>query len=182
MKPPSALLTLLRIGAWLSVLVITFWLLSLTLRSSDEIALGRIRISDPAHELNLEPFSNKVVPLRNLLRSPSARSQRSARTYLFVDVLGNVAVFIPFGAALATATLLQRLRGRRQREFWPWWLGVTAAGLLLSLFIEIAQLAIPSRVTDVDDVILNTLGTAAGALFVWGVFRLTYRTRVTARQ
>ena len=64
---------------------------------------------------------------------------------------------------LAVATLLGQREAPARRRFWLWWLGVTVAGLLLSLFIEIAQLAIPSRVTDVDDVILNTLGTAAGA-------------------
>ncbi len=143
------------------------WLLSLTLRTSSEINLGRIRVSDPVHELNLQPFQNKVQPLRNMLRSTNPRLQRTARNYLFVDVLGNVAVFIPLGAALGCATLI----GRPRRRFWPWWLSVTGAGLLLSLFIEIAQLAIPSRVTDVDDVILNTLGTAAGALLAWGLLR-----------
>ena len=80
-----------------------------------------------------------------------------------MDVLGNVAVFVPFGAALAVATLLGRPKRRKGRKFWLWWLAVTGAGLLFSLFIEIAQLAIPSRVTDVDDVILNTLGTGSGA-------------------
>ncbi len=102
-----------------------------------------------------------------MLRSPNPRTQRAARTYLIVDVLGNIAVFVPFGAALGAATLI----GVERRRFWPWWLGVSAAGLLLSLFIEIAQLAIPSRVTDVDDVILNTVGTAAGALLIWGLLR-----------
>ena len=89
-------------------------------------------------------------------------------------MLGNVAVFVPFGAALGAATLPGR-GSRTRRRFWPWWLGVTGAGLLLSLFIEIAQLAIPSRVTDVDDIILNTLGAASGALLVWIVFRLANR-------
>ena len=176
MKSPSTLLTLTHIVAWLAVALITLWLLSFTLRTSDQINLGRIRISDPAHELNLRPFSNKVLPLRNLLESSSLRSQRAARTYLFVDVLGNVAVFVPFGAALAVATLPGRPKRRKGRKFWLWWLAVTGAGLLLSLFIEIAQLAIPSRVTDVDDVILNTLGTASGALLAWAALRLVNRT------
>lgn len=157
--------------AWLIVLVVTYWLLSATLRTSDQISLGRIRISDPVRELNLQPFRNKIQPLRTMLQSPNPRTQRAARTYLFVDVLGNIAVFIPFGAALGAATLPGR-RNVARRRFWLWWLGVTGAGLLLSLFIEIAQLAIPSRVTDVDDVILNTLGTAIGALLAWGVLRL----------
>jgi glycopeptide antibiotics resistance protein len=89
-------------------------------------------------------------------------------------VLGNVAVFVPFGAALAVATLLQPGRLRRTK-FWPWWLKISLAGLALSLFIEIGQLAIPGRVTDIDDVILNTLGAAIGALAVWYLFRLSLR-------
>jgi glycopeptide antibiotics resistance protein len=165
---------LARILAWLALAVITWWLLSMTLRTSNQISLGRIRISDPVRELNLQPFRNKIQPLRNL-ESPYPARRRAAFTYLFVDVLGNVAVFIPFGAALAVATLPRRRNGRRH-HLWLWWLGVTGAGLLLSLFIEIAQLAIPSRVTDVDDVILNTLGTAVGALLVSVFLRLTKRT------
>lgn len=159
--------------AWLAVLAFAAWLLSLTLRTSDELSLGRVRISDPARELNLEPFSNKLQPLRNLFNSPFPGQRRAAWTYLFVDVLGNFAVFAPFGAALALAVFLTRPIGRRRGMVWRPWLGVTLAGLLFSLSIEIAQLAIPSRVTDIDDVILNTLGTAAGALLVAGQFRLT---------
>jgi glycopeptide antibiotics resistance protein len=161
-----------RLIAWLAVGAIVAWLLSITLRTSDQISLGRVRISDPVHELNLQPFRNKIQPLRNLTQSTSPARRRAARTYLFVDVFGNVAVFVPFGAALAVATLPRRQKGRRRRRLWLWWLAVTGAGLLLSLFIEIAQLAIPSRVTDVDDVVLNTVGTATGALAVWLVFRL----------
>jgi glycopeptide antibiotics resistance protein len=49
-----------------------------------------------------------------------------------------------------------------------------AAGFLLSLSIELAQLAIPTRATDVDDVILNTLGTAIGALLIALPIRRSY--------
>lgn len=174
-KLSSVLLALARVMAWLVVLLVAAWLLSLTLRSSAELNLGRIRTGDPGHELNLHPFSNKLQSLRNLLLSPDPARRRAAWSYLSVDVLGNVAVFVPFGGALAAAGLLSWPATRRRRSFWPSWLGVTAAGLLLSLFIEIAQLAIPSRVTDVDDVILNTLGTAVGALLIWGLFRLTHQ-------
>jgi glycopeptide antibiotics resistance protein len=171
---------LARLAAWLAVGVVVLWLLSMTLRTSSEISLGRIRLSDPVRELNLQPFRNKIQPLRNLLESPSPARRRAARTYLFVDVLGNVAVFVPLGVALAAATVPSRSAARsrsgRRRRLWPWWLAVTGAGLLLSLFIEIAQLAIPSRVTDVDDVILNTFGTAVGALLVWAVVRPLFKT------
>ena len=39
---------------------------------------------------------------------------------------------------------------------------VVAAGVLISLSIEILQLPFASRMSDIDDVILNTLGVAAG--------------------
>ena len=35
----------------------------------------------------------------------------------------------------------------------------------LSLCIELVQLALPSRATDVDDLLLNVLGAAIGSLF-----------------
>jgi glycopeptide antibiotics resistance protein len=174
LKSPSAPLTVWRLVAWLAVILVTSWLLSMTLRTTNEISLGRIRLSDPVHELNLQPFRNKIQPLRSMLQSPSPRTRRAAGAYLFVDVLGNFAVFVPFGLALAVATVPGRRQGHPPR-IGLWLLVVSAAGLVLSLFIEIAQLAIPSRVTDIDDVILNTLGAAVGGVLVWWVFRLVNR-------
>lgn len=160
------------IVAWLAVLAVTAWLLSLTLREiGGGLRVGNIRIRASKTELNLRPFAYKAQSFRNL-SSPVRAIRRSAQGYLFIDALGNVAVFIPFGAAVATATLVGA-RSRRRSGFWRWWLRVSLAGLALSLIIELGQLAIPGRVTDIDDVILNTLGTAFGALIVWGAFRLT---------
>lgn len=161
-----------RVVAWIAVFAVTLWLLSLTLQEVGVgTRFGRIRLSAAKNELNIRPFVNKAQPLRNL-ESPVRAVRRSAQGYLFIDVLGNVAVFVPFGAAVAAATLLS---GRRERRgsFWRWWLKVTLAGLALSLIIEIGQLAVPGRVTDIDDVILNTLGAATGALIMRGMFWLT---------
>ena len=44
-----------------------------------------------------------------------------------------------------------------------WWGRVTLMGFLLSLSIEVTQLFLATRATDIDDVILNTLGTLLGA-------------------
>ena len=157
--------------AWVAVIAVAAWLLSLTLREiGGGVRVGNIRINAAKDELNLRPFAVKAQSFRNL-ESPVRAIRRSAQSYLFIDVLGNVAVFVPFGAALAAATL-PGSRKRRRSGFWRWWLKMCLAGLALSLFIEIGQLAIPGRVTDVDDVILNALGTAIGALIVWGAFRL----------
>ncbi len=157
--------------AWLIVAAVAVWLLSLTLREvSGGLRVGNIRISASRNELNLRPFVDKARAFRNL-SSPTPAIRRSAQGYLFVDVLGNIAVFVPFGAAVAAATLLSPRRERRG-GFWRWWLRVSLACLALSLLIELGQLAVPGRVTDIDDVILNTLGAAVGALLMRGMFGL----------
>ena len=74
-----------------------------------------------------------------------------------VDVVGNVALF-----ALPSAVL--------------WSLGwplrrTVVAGCVLSLGIELVQLAVPGRTTATGDVVCNTLGAAAGWLLArqfWG--------------
>jgi glycopeptide antibiotics resistance protein len=68
-----------------------------------------------------------------------------------LDVLGNVLLFLPLGAALAYATGLTLRRA-------------TVAGALFSACIEMVQLVIPGRWTSVDDFMLNTCGTALGYL------------------
>jgi glycopeptide antibiotics resistance protein len=160
----------LRRIAWLAVAAIIAWLLWMTLRPSREISVPGVRMGTPASEVNLRPFDHKVRAIKALLASDYPSARRSARTYLFVDVLGNIAVFVPLGAALAVATSPP---GPKRRFGGRWWLRMIGVGLLLSLGIELFQLAIPSRATDVDDVILNTLGAMLGAIVAWGMLKLT---------
>ncbi len=74
---------------------------------------------------------------------------------IVLEFLANVALFTPLGALLVLA-----FPGVR------WW-AVLLTGFLLSVGIELVQLAIPSRVSAVSDVVANTAGTALGLLFVW---------------
>lgn len=67
------------------------------------------------------------------------------------NTVGNMALFIPTGIVLPIIY-------KKPDSFWK----VVAAGALVSLCIEILQLPFPSRVSDVDDLILNTLGVAVG--------------------
>ncbi|MGN0536992.1 MAG: VanZ family protein [Acutalibacteraceae bacterium] len=67
--------------------------------------------------------------------------------FLF-NVVGNILMFVPMGFFLP---LLKKLSFPK----------TVLCGFLFSLFIELAQLPL-DRVTDVDDLILNTTGTAVG--------------------
>ena len=140
-----------RTIAWLAVILVATWLLSITLRPG-----GLLR------SVNLVPFSEKLAALACIWTGcPQARS---SLRFLVIDVLGNVIVFVPFGTALAFAMLPKKQRPTRTRHFdRRWWLQIAAIGFLFSLGIELAQLFIPTRATDVDDVVLNTVGTLAGA-------------------
>ena len=71
------------------------------------------------------------------------------------NVIGNVAMFIPTGIVLPIVY-------RRLNSLWK----AAAAGAFISLCTEILQLPFPSRASDVDDLILNTLGVIVG----YGIF------------
>ncbi len=86
---------------------------------------------------------------------------------LLIGLTGNVVVFVPLGATLALA-----LQGSLRRRA----LGATLLGAALSLVIELAQAALPSRVSALDDWLLNTAGTAIGATIGCGlVYQITHR-------
>jgi glycopeptide antibiotics resistance protein len=72
--------------------------------------------------------------------------------YSTIEFWANVAMFAPIGM------LLLLLLGRRR-----WWAAVLG-GALLSAAIETAQLVIPGRVSDVRDLLANSLGALLGVL------------------
>lgn len=64
----------------------------------------------------------------------------------------NVALFVPLGGSVALLLPERRL------------LGAAVVGASLSILVETGQLVLPvTRSTDVDDVLLNTLGAVLGA-------------------
>lgn len=69
------------------------------------------------------------------------------------NLLGNVVGFMPFGMILP-------LISRNARGFFF----ITFSGFTLSLCVEVTQLMTKLGSFDVDDLIMNTLGTAAGYL------------------
>ena len=106
--------------------------------------------------MTLRP-NQTVADSLSALTTPAAR--RGLSTHLLIDLAGNVVVFVPLGAVLALA-MGGKPVGRRL-------LLATLGGSLLSLSIELLQTALPSRVTALDDWLLNTTGTGLGALMGW---------------
>jgi glycopeptide antibiotics resistance protein len=92
----------------------------------------------------------------DLYRLTEPAAARGISPRLLIGLVGNVVVFVPLGAALALALRVKPV-GRR-------FLMATLIGAVLSLSIELVQMAVPSRVTVLSDVLLNTVGTAAGAM------------------
>lgn len=87
-----------------------------------------------------------------------------------VNTLGNLALFVPVGFL---AVLLWRTFSRPDPSRPAWHrrgvLWATCAGAVLSLGIEVAQFVFARGYTDVDDLILNTLGATLGG---WAAVRL----------
>ncbi|CAN5252782.1 hypothetical protein BH09ACT1_BH09ACT1_28300 [soil metagenome] len=73
-------------------------------------------------------------------------------TYARVEFGANIAMFVPVGVFFLL------LFGRRA------WFVAMFAGFVLTCAIETAQLFLPTRVTDIRDIISNTLGAAIGVL------------------
>ena len=96
------------------------------------------------------PFRLNLIPFVNLFDYESMRD-------LLLNVIGNCAMFIPTG--ILTPILYKHLDSFKK---------TVLTGFLISLTIEIIQLPFYARHTDVNDLILNTLGTAAG----YGIYAL----------
>ena len=90
------------------------------------------------------PFKVNLIPFVNLGDYESKRE-------LLLNVIGNTAMFIPSGIVLPIVY-------KKLDSFWK----VVLAGSALSLIIELLQLPFFERTTDIDDLLLNTLGVAIG--------------------
>jgi VanZ family protein len=83
-----------------------------------------------------------------------------------LEDLGNAALFVPLGFALARWTRKPLL--------------ALAAGAAVSVLCELAQHWIPTRQPSLLDVAMNVLGTAVGVLIAVGVRRRTANAAVQA--
>lgn len=90
------------------------------------------------------PFRVNLVPFVNLLDYPSKKE-------ILINVIGNSTMFIPTG--IMTPLIYKHLGSFKK---------TVLTGFLISLTIEIIQLPFAVRCSDVDDLILNTVGCIAG--------------------
>ena len=81
---------------------------------------------------------------------------------VFLNIFGNVLAFMPFGFLLPL--IWKNFRNAKK---------VVLMGFLMSLAIEICQL-FNLRATDIDDLMMNTLGALVGYC-CWKVFSLIFR-------
>lgn len=82
----------------------------------------------------------------------------------WINFVGNIVVFAPLGVLLLGIS-----RGRMPLRYIFW------SGLCLSVLIEGLQYCVGGRVSDVDDVLLNTIGALGGAVLYRVVSRLADR-------
>lgn len=104
---------------------------------------------------NWFPFRINWIPFVNLLDYPEKRD-------IIINVVGNSAMFLPLG--IVWPLVFRELNTPAK---------AIAAGVGVSLCIEILQLPFYDRVTDVDDLILNSLGYLAG----YGIYLLIRKCR-----
>ena len=97
--------------------------------------------------------STKVFPLRinwipfiNLLDYPSTSD-------ILINLIGNITMFIPLGIVWPSVY-------KDLNKHWK----ILLAGIVFSLVIEILQLPFYDRVSDIDDLLLNSLGFIIGYL------------------
>ena len=93
---------------------------------------------------SLQPLRVNLIPLVNILDYDIKREAA-------INIIGNISMFIPTG-------VIMPILYKRLDCFWK----VRLAGAGLSFVIEVIQLLFPGSVTDIDDLILNTLGVAVG--------------------
>ena len=109
-----------------------------------------------------------------VFRSNSYPTEMSVNLSLFTDlvatyhengiwmvlylVVGNIVWFVPFGFLLPA--IWQKLKSYH----------IIPLGFLLSLIIETGQLSLKKGMFEIDDLVLNTLGTAIGCL-IYKIYR-----------
>lgn len=114
------------------------------------LSIGVATLGSTVSSHYMGPRGLSLVPFQEIERGLA--NERGSNPWL--NLVGNVALFIPFGflvACLVRARLLSRIAA------------AVIFGLVLSASIEAAQYVL-GRVADIDDVILNGTGALLGGI------------------
>lgn len=101
------------------------------------------------------PFRINLLPFVHLFDYPVLSAA-------LLNIIGNTAMFMPLGIVWPAVY-------KKLDKVWK----VISAGVGVSLFIELSQLPFYDRVSDIDDLILNSLGFIMG----FGIYLLWKRRR-----
>ncbi len=130
-------------------LVLTFWLYTFFILW--ELFVGPYRSGGSDRLYNL-------VPLKTILYMFLHYADNGGSVFL-INIVGNVAVFIPFG--LASPTLWPKLFSSFQRTLLIFF--------ILIFIVEVLQYVLQVGVFDVDDLLLNSMGIAIGYFMTLGI-------------
>ncbi len=118
-------------------------------------------------------YDNNLILFREIRRYWKYRSLIGF-PYVFLNLAGNILVFMPFGFLLP-------IMSRRLRGFFR----IVLSGLALSLVVEFIQLVTHTGCFDVDDLLLNTIGAALGFMIfalVWSRRKKRLRSRARPKR
>ena len=147
----------------LSVLIIVYWTLSPGYTLKKGISLASFK-----ENVNLVPFKDNVVFVKAFF-GYGEMSRQSLSIWVYLNLFGNFVLFMPFGFFLTGFLVYSSSRFSSRL--------VVLSGCLLSVGIEVFQLVIPIRATDVDDVIFNTVSTYLGVIVFYIIDTLYQRIR-----
>lgn len=155
-------------GSYHKLLTILIWLILIIymLLLFKVICMKYLDLSDLASrigDLNAHRPYN-LIPLVTISKYFQAEQMSMLRRA--GNILGNIYLFVPLG-------LLLPLAYRKANNIWK----MLFISLILSIFFEAAQYALASGSSDIDDVILNTVGGISG-LLLFRIIRLFSRSEL----
>jgi glycopeptide antibiotics resistance protein len=123
------------------------------------LGIGLVLTLQPAHPLPGQVVTDNLVPFRTI----RIYLANATDPFWIRQAIGNVLLLLPIG-------LLGPVVSRALDRWWR----VLLLALAISTAIEVAQLWIPDRSADVDDVMLNVIGAVLG-FAVRRITRLVFR-------
>ena len=99
-------------------------------------------------------------PIKKIILDPPWHNSHWNKSFI-QDTIINLLGFVPLGFFF-TAFLLKASNWKKKIIY----IGVAATGFAISLAIELSQIYLPSRYSELDDVICNSVGTVLGILIL----------------